>query len=122
MVLCDAVIMGDRAAAQKWKTTIRTVQRYRANLENDDKLRSYVMEFHKKQHETWAHQIPEVLTRAMAFFETVFVENLEGGTRNPETNTALTGALETLADIELTRSIIAERLNRLDNDNSQIQS
>jgi hypothetical protein len=113
MVLCDAVIMGDRAAAQKWKTTIRTIQKYRASLETREELRSYVMKLQEKQDEAWAHQIPEVLTRAMAFFQAAFIENLNGGTTSPETIEALTGALETLADIELTRSIIAERLNRL---------
>lgn len=104
--------MGDREAAEKWKTTIRTIIRYRKLLETDDKLRPMVLKMQSKQDKDWAGQIPDVLAEGMAYLRAAFVDNLksEEGTANPETIAALTGAIEALADIDLTRKLIAERL------------
>lgn len=104
--------MGDRRAAEKWKTTIRTIIRYRKLLGTDDKLRSMVAALQAKQDADWAGEIPGVLAEGMAYLRAAFVDNLnsENGTANPETIAALTGAIDTLADIDLTRKLIAERL------------
>ncbi len=111
MVLCDAVMMGDRAAADKWGITQRSIQRYREKLETDDKLRHYAAKLQAKQEQDWIGEIPKVLAEGMAFLKSAFVQNLNSeGVLNPETITALTGVIETLADIDLTRKIIAERL------------
>jgi glutaminase len=113
MVLSDALVMGDRLAAEKWQLTVRSVQKYRERLEKDEQLRIKVKELQQKQEDNWANQIPAVLTEAMCFFKAAFVDNLNNGegTNKPETIAALTGALETLADIELTRSIVSQRLS-----------
>jgi hypothetical protein len=111
MILCDAVMMGDRAAADKWGLTQRSIQRYREKLETDDKLRHYVAKLQAKQEQDWAGEIPKVLAEGMAFLKGAFVQNRNGGgVSNPETIAALTGAIEVLADIDLTRTIIAARL------------
>lgn len=104
--------MGDREAAEKWKSSIRTVQRYRLTLESDAKLRQMVLKMQSKQDKDWAGQIPGVLAEGMAYLRAAFVDNLksEEGTANPETIAALTGAIEALADIDMARQLIAERL------------
>lgn len=110
-ILCDAVLVGDRAAAQKWKTTIRTIQRYRLRLETDDKLRSMVTKLQAKQDKDWASEIPGVLAEGMAFLRAAFVDNRNhGGTLTADNIDSLTNAINSLADIEITRKIIAERL------------
>lgn len=112
MVLSDALVMGDRASAEKWKLTVRSVQKYRERLEKDEQLRIKVKELQQKQEENWASEIPAVLTEAMSFFKKAFTDNThDTGIHCPETIEALTGALETLADIELTRSIVSQRLS-----------
>lgn len=103
--------MGDRAAAEKWKTTIRTIQRYRIRLETDDKLRQMVAKLQAKQDEDWASEIPGVLAEGMAFLRAAFVDNRHhGGTLVADNIDALTHSIEALADIEITRQIIADRL------------
>lgn len=104
--------MGDRETAEKWKTTQRTIVSYRARLEKDTKLRRLVKDLQTKQDKDWASQIPDVLAEGMDYLRAAFVDNLNSdlGTANPETIAALTGAIEALADIDLTRKLIAERL------------
>ncbi len=103
--------MGDRAAAEKWKTTIRTIQRYRIRLETDDKLRQMVAKLQAKQDEDWASEIPGVLAEGMAFLRAAFVDNRHhGGTLTADNIDSLTHAIEALADIDMTRKLIAERL------------
>jgi hypothetical protein len=110
-ILCDAVLMGDRTAAEKWKTTQRTIQNYRARLENDEKLRKMVAKLQEKQDADWAGEIPGVLAEGMAFLRAAFVDNRrDGGTLEPDNIAALTAAINSLADIDLTRQIIAQRL------------
>lgn len=111
-ILCDAVLMGDRRAAEKWKTTIRTIIKYRKRLETDEELGSHVRRLQEKQDADWAGEIPGVLAEGMAYLRAAFVENLNSdqGTANPEMIAALTGAIDTLADIDLTRQLIKERL------------
>lgn len=112
MILCDAVVMGDRPAAQKWGLTIRSIITYRQRLETDEKLRSYVKTLQEKQEADWLGKIPDVLAEGMAYLSEAFTQNRSNGigVLNPETIAALTGAIETLADIDMTRKIIAERL------------
>lgn len=110
-ILCDAVLMGDREAAKKWKTTIRTIQRYRIKLETDDKLRQLVAQLQERQDQDWASEIPVVLSEGMAFLRAAFVDNRHhGGTLAADNIDSLTHAIEALADIDLTRQIIKERL------------
>jgi hypothetical protein len=110
-ILCDAVLMGDREAAKKWKTTIRTIQRYRIRLETDDKLRQLVAQLQERQDRDWASEIPAVLSEGMAFLRAAFVDNRHhGGTLAADNIDSLTHAIEALADIDLTRQLIKERL------------
>jgi hypothetical protein len=110
-ILCDAVLMGDREAAEKWKTTIRTIQRYRIRLETDDKLRRMVAKLQSLQDKDWASEIPGVLAEGMAFLRAAFVDNRHhGGTLAADNIDSLTHAIEALADIDMTRKLIAERL------------
>jgi hypothetical protein len=110
-ILCDAVLMGDRKAAEKWKTTVRTIQNYRVRLETDEKLRNLVAQLQERQDKDWASEIPAVLAEGMAFMRAAFVDNRNnGGTLAADNIDSLTHAIEALADIDLTRQLIKERL------------
>jgi hypothetical protein len=43
-VLTDAAAYGDREAARKWRVSVRSVQRYRAQLSTDSELAGFVAE------------------------------------------------------------------------------
>lgn len=110
-ILCDAVLMGDREAAKKWKTTVRTIQNYRVRLETDEKLRKLVLKLQSLQDKDWASEIPGVLAEGMAFLRAAFVDNRHhGGTLAADNIDSLTHAIEALADIDMTRQLIKERL------------
>jgi hypothetical protein len=112
-ILCDAVLMGDEETSKKWKTTRRSIVRYRDRLGFDDKLRQRVIRLQTTQDERWASEIPAVLAEGMSYLRAAFESNLNSteGRMNPETITALTGAIETLADIDLAREVIRTRLS-----------
>jgi hypothetical protein len=44
-VLADALVLGDKAAAEKWKVTDKTVRNYKERLKNDPELSAL---FHRK--------------------------------------------------------------------------
>lgn len=103
--------MGDRGAAKKWGSSIRTIQRYRLRLETDDKLRQLVLKLQSMQDEDWASEIPAVLSEGMAFLRAAFVDNRHhGGTLAADNIDSLTHAIEALADIDMTRKLIADRV------------
>ena len=106
MVLCDAVMMGDRKAADKWDVTQRTIQRWRTSLETDDKLRHLTTQYRQQQTEKWLEDIPEAMAAFVDFFKRAARE------LDPKEATAadLVAAFEAVADVHLTQKIVSERL------------
>jgi predicted regulator of amino acid metabolism with ACT domain len=107
MVLCDAVILGDRKAADKWDISLRTICNWRDRLENDEKLRNLMQEYREKQTEKWLEDMPIAMSAIVQFFLTAAQELSPG--KADDVN-AVVAVFEALADVELTRKIIAQRL------------
>jgi hypothetical protein len=107
MVLCDAVMMGDRRATEKWGVPLRTLQSWRSKLETDATLRTLMQDYRKKQTEKWLEDIPIALSGIINFVKDATHE------LNPskaEDLVAVVTALEAIADVKMTEQIIAERL------------
>jgi hypothetical protein len=106
MVLCDAVILGDRKASKKWDVPLRTLQSWRSKLENDAELRNLTQEYRNRQIEKWLEDIPIAMSAMIEFFTKAAQES------NPQAATAadIVAAFEAIADVELTQKIIAARL------------
>jgi predicted regulator of amino acid metabolism with ACT domain len=106
MVLCDAVMLGDRKAAQKWGVSLRSICNWRESLENDEKLRNLMQEYRQAQTEKWLEDIPTAMSAMIEFFTRAAQES------NPQAATAadIVAAFEAIADVESTQKIIAARL------------
>lgn len=107
MVLCDAIILGDRKAAEKWDVPLRTLQFWRSKLENDATLRNRMQEYRNKQTEKWLEDIPIALSGIINF---VTAATHELNPSKAEDLIAVVTALEAIADVKMTEQIIAERL------------
>lgn len=107
IVLCDAMIMGDRVSAERWGLTQRSVQRYRDRLENDDKLRQITQEYRDKQTHQWLEDMPQALCAIVEFMK---ASAQELSPQNPGHLVAITKALEVLADIQLVQTVVESRL------------
>lgn len=110
MVLCDAMIMGDRKAAEKWGITQRTVQKYRHRLENDEQLRTLTNKYRQQQTEKWLEDIPVAMSAMIDYFTRAAQE------LSPQSATAadIVAAFEAIADIQLTQKVIEARLKDID--------
>lgn len=110
MVLCDAMIMGDLKAAEKWDVTQRTVQRYRGKLESDDKLRQLTKEYRQQQTEKWLEDIPVAMSAMIDYFTRAAQE------LSPQSATAadIVAAFEAIADIQLTQKVVEARLKNIE--------
>lgn len=107
MVLCDAMIMGDRVSAERWGLTQRSVQGYRHRLENDEKLRKRTQEYRQQQTERWLEDIPQTLSIIVEFMRH---SACELSPQKPKHLQVVVQALEALSEIHLTQKVIDARL------------
>jgi uncharacterized protein YaiE (UPF0345 family) len=99
--------MGDRAAAEKWEVSTRTIEDWRSRLPEDEKLRA---EFNKKKRSrenSWAVEIPETIKAALGFIKSA---TNHADPADPEAVKAISGALKVLLDIDLTKQVLDARL------------
>lgn len=107
-VLADAALTSDAKACEKHEITLRTLQNYRAALKTDQEL-SRLFDEAKRQVVTlhWAQQIDVTLSGATAKLLDLIEK---ASTPTPETIVAVTGAVQSLAEIAMTRDMLAARL------------
>lgn len=60
-ILVDAAYMGDSKAAEKWGVTTRTVQNYRAALEEDPELSSFFARKRQVNEQAWVSELAKAL-------------------------------------------------------------
>jgi hypothetical protein len=107
MMLCDAVMMGDRKAAMKWDISLRTICNWRERLENDEKLRNLMQEYREKQTEKWLEDIPIDMSAIIQFF---LKAAQEMNSSKADDVTAVVAVFEAITDVDLTQKIIEARL------------
>jgi hypothetical protein len=105
--LIDALFMGDRAAAEKWEVSTRTIEDWRSRLQTDDKLQSEFNKKKKARENTWAGEIPETIGAALGFIKSA---TNHCSPEDPEAVKAISGALKILLDIDLTKQVLDAKL------------
>lgn len=109
--------MGDRAAAEKWEITTRSLRNWRLRLGEDDKLAAIFQRKRAQKDAQWASEIPAALSAAIAFIKESAVE---GDRRDAEHLAAVTKAAEALSDIALTWKVMDERLSQTGNETEKV--
>jgi hypothetical protein len=70
-VLLDALALGDGAAAEKWKVTVRTVENYRARLLTDVHFSALFESLKRKEDGAWRMVRLRFLRKTIAKLETL---------------------------------------------------
>jgi hypothetical protein len=104
--LVDAALLGDATACAQHEITLRTLQRYRAALEDDEELSRLYAELSRavtSQH--WATELNITLTTSVRKLGTL-VRNLD--TPSAESISAVTGAIKVMSEIAITREVLGQ--------------
>jgi len=105
--LADAALLGDRKACEKHAITDRTLRNYRAALQTDPELswlfQTACTELTRRH---WAEELNDTLNAATQKLKALI---LNAHSTDPETITAITQAVLGMAELALTRDILATR-------------
>lgn len=69
MILCDAILMGDRITAEKWGITQRSIQNYRHRLQNDERIVQLNERIPRQTNPRMARRLTHSLNRNCGFYE-----------------------------------------------------
>jgi len=105
--LVDAILMGDRTAAEKYKVTERSIREWRDRLDIDSHFSAFFQKLRDQKNESWAEELPAALASCINFLK----EAGQVAKRDdPDAIAAITAAAETLADMALTQKVVDERI------------
>lgn len=103
--LIDAAIQGDATACETHGITTRTLQRYRAALENDEELSLFYAQLSRTiSTQSWADELNLTLTSAIRK-QGEMIRGLKEHTA--ENINATTNAIKALSEIAITRDVLA---------------
>ena len=107
-MLAEALVTSDATVCEKERISVRTLQRYREALKTDEVLSRLFDEARQQMTQLhWAQQIDVTLSGAAAkLLELV----QKAYSPDAETIQAVTGAVQSLAEIAMTRDMLAARL------------
>lgn len=99
--------MGDRAAAEKYEVSVRSLEAWRSRLSSDDVLVEFFRNKKRLQDEAWGDQIPTALSGGIDFLKR---SSQEADPKDPEAIHAIAGYIKILSDVAMTRKVIDARL------------
>lgn len=105
--LVDAIFMGDKAAADKWDVSTRSIEEWRSRLKDDNDLLALFKSKKHAREKTWASEIPEVIQNGLKFISEA---TRSSDPADPEAVKVISGALKILMDIDLTKQVLDARL------------
>jgi hypothetical protein len=105
--IADALIMGDKKAAEKNDLSVRSLVRHRAAMKTDPELAELVAEMREAQKQNWAAEVPEAIAACIQYLKAA---TNEVSKTDPNAIMAVAQALEKLSDIALTWRMIDERI------------
>jgi hypothetical protein len=108
--LADAILMGDRAAAEKYGVSCKSLELWRTRLETDADFRAHFQAARQAKDEAWSSDLPAALTSCINFLKEA---GQQASRSDPDAIAAISNALATLADIALTQKIVDVRLQAL---------
>lgn len=105
--LVDAILIGDRAAAEKYQVSVKSIELWRSRLQTDRVLRDFFRNFKDEKDIAWADEIPATLTSLIGYAK----ELAQNGDRNNAENLMFVSkAIETIADVALTWKVMDARI------------
>ncbi len=107
-IVLDASLMGDRAAADKWGVSERTVRHYRHKLDSDPEFAEVCQEKKRIQDEAWADEIPSMLAAGITFLKEAAQQ---GDREDPDFVHAIAGAIKIVSEVHQVRRVIDARLS-----------
>jgi hypothetical protein len=111
MVLVDALLLGDKAAAAKHETTTRTIRNYRAKLKTNKQLGLAFKDAVDAIRVSWADDIPLAIKRSIAWFDRAMAEPIS--TLNADMWKAAAEYLKVLVDTQVMMQVINARLSSI---------
>lgn len=106
-VLADAIFMGDKAAAEKWDVSTRSIEAWRSRLSEDRKLAGLFNVKKQAREKTWAAEIPGVISAALSFIKTACHQADPG---DPNVLKSIVEAVKVLTEVDLTKQVLDARL------------
>lgn len=106
MVLVDAAYKGDKAAAELYGLTDRTLRNYRKRLLADTELSALFQHKRALVEKDWAADAPMAIKAGVAFL----LRAAQEATVTPEMVHAVAGSMKLLADMVLTKQVLDARL------------
>lgn len=108
LILVEAAFFGEKQTAQRWSISTKTIERYRARLDEDSELSGFVALKKQAFESSWADEIPASIRAGIRFLG----EAAKRADYTPESIHAIAGAVKILAEVGLTKEIIDARLRR----------
>ncbi|BDA74392.1 hypothetical protein CAL7716_085580 [Calothrix sp. PCC 7716] len=105
--LVDAIFMGDKAAAEKWDVSTRSIEEWRSRVKEDNELLALFNSKKQAREKSWASEIPDTIQAGLKFVKDA---TSHADPADPEAVKAITGALKILMDIDLTKQVLDARL------------
>lgn len=105
--LVDALLTNDRAAAEKYGVSRKSIEGWRLRLAEDDVLREFFANKKAEQDRAWANEIPAALASCIDFLRRAANEC---DPRDPDAVHAVAGALKIMAEVVMVREIVDARL------------
>ncbi|MBW4598997.1 MAG: hypothetical protein KME29_05115 [Calothrix sp. FI2-JRJ7] len=105
--LVDAIFSGDKAAAEKWDVSTRSIEEWRSRLKEDEELLALFKSKKQAREKSWASEIPDTIQAGLKFVKDA---TSHSDPADPEAIKAIVGALKVLMDIDLTKQVLDARL------------
>lgn len=107
-VLVTAAYQGDKAAAQRFEITTRTVENYRARLATDPALSDLFARKRKLVEADWSAELPSAIRASVAFLARAAAT---ADPADPDAIHSVAGALKILSETAAAKRILDARLS-----------
>lgn len=107
VALADLTIMTQRESAKKHGISIRSLKRYKADLDPASPLAAEVQNINNNRDTSWAAELPDTLREALA----VLRVHISNPNFDPKQLNAIVNSIKVLNGIEMTRKVFKARFD-----------
>lgn len=105
-VLVEAAYFGDKTASERYGISIRSIENYRARLEDDMELVAFFAIKKQKFEDDWAEELPVAIRSSIRYIAKAASE----ASTDHQMVYSIAGALKILSDVKLTKDVLDARL------------
>lgn len=113
-ILVEALYFGDITTSRRYGVATRTIRNYRSQLNINPELASLFLHSRKEFEKDWSSRIPGAIISGVDFIARAMQE---ADPKDPDAINAVSNAVKTLSEVQLTKQVIDARLfasNRTD--------